>query len=189
MMRWLHVALGLFMTCVSLAAQASELSDRLHTSQYVLLMRHAYAPGVGDPPGYSLQRCESQRVLNAEGKAQAVRIGQWLRAQGVTRAQVHSSVWCRCQQTAEGLRFGAVSVAPSLASFFDEPDQAKARNQSLQQFIAKALQTKGDQALILVTHHVNIREFMGQDIASGDMVLAHVTPQGRLIDYKLYPSP
>ena len=92
MMRWLHVAAGLLMAWGSLAAQASELSDRLQTAQYVLLMRHAYAPGVGDPPGYSLQRCESQRVLNAEGKAQAVRIGQWLRAQGVTRAQVPRSM-------------------------------------------------------------------------------------------------
>jgi phosphohistidine phosphatase SixA len=189
MKRCLSWALALCLLGVQLVASASELSDRLKSNQYVLLMRHAYAPGVGDPPGYSLQRCDSQRVLNDEGKAQAVRIGQWLRAQGVERAQVHSSIWCRCQQTAERLRLGAVTVNPALASFFDEPQHASARNQSLQQFIAKALPSKGDQALVLVTHHVNIREFMGENIGSGDMVLARVTPQGRLIDYKLYPSP
>lgn len=189
-MQWL-LCLGLpfALALGAIPASASELSDRLQTSSYVLLMRHAYAPGVGDPSGYSLQRCESQRLLNEEGQAQAVRIGQWLRAQGVTHAQVHSSIWCRCQQTAERLRFGPVQIEPSLASFFDEPAQASSRNQSLQKFIAQKLQTKGNHALILVTHHVNIREFMGQDIGSGDMVLARVTPQGRLLDHKLFPSP
>ncbi len=168
---------------------ASELSDRLKSSHHVLLMRHAYAPGVGDPPGYSLQRCETQRVLNEEGIKQSLRIGRWLRAEGVDRAQVHSSTWCRCRQTAEKLGFGPVMIEPSLASFFDEPHMASARNQSLQDFVARALQAKGDQTLILVTHHVNIREFMGRDIGSGDMVLARVNAQGRVIDYKVYPSP
>jgi phosphohistidine phosphatase SixA len=167
----------------------TDLADRLQGHDYVMLMRHAYAPGVGDPHGYTVQRCESQRLLNEEGRDQSLRIGQWLRAQGVEKAQVHSSVWCRCQQTAELLKFGAVKVEPSLASFFDEPQQATVRNQSLQQFIAKTLKTKGDRALILVTHHVNIREFMGQDIGSGDMVLARVNPRGQLLDYKLFRSP
>lgn len=189
MKRWLLALFCWTLVWFSAWGHASEFSDRLKSNQYVLLMRHAYAPGVGDPAGYSLQRCETQRVLNDEGKTQAVRIGQWLRAQGVQRAQVHSSIWCRCQQTAERLRFGPVHVAPSLASFFDEPRQAAARNQSLQQFIAQSLQTKGDDALILVTHHVNIREFMGQDIGSGDMVLARVSPLGQLMEYKIFQSP
>ena len=85
-------------------------------------------------------------------------------------------------------QFGAVKVEPSLASFFDEPDSAAARNLSLQQFIARSLVTKGDHPLILVTHHVNIREFMGRDIGSGDMVLARVNAQGRMLDYKLIAS-
>jgi hypothetical protein len=59
----------------------------------------------------------------------------------------------------------------------------------LQSFIAHALRSKGDQALILVTHHVNILEFMGQNIGSGDMVLARVNPDGHLVDYKLFRSP
>jgi hypothetical protein len=55
--------------------------------------------------------------------------------------------------------------------------------------VAKALKTKGDRALVLVTHHVNIQEFMGQNIGSGDMVLVRVNAQGKMLDYKLYPSP
>ena len=184
---WLLVGLSLWLGHAM--SQTTDFAQRLKTDQYVLLMRHAYAPGVGDPAGYSLQRCESQRLLNEEGKAQAVRIGRWLRAQGVDQAQVYSSIWCRCQQTAERLGLGAVTVAPALAPFFDDPSQATASNKSLQQLIAEAMKNKGSKALILVTHHVNIREFMGQDIGSGDMVLARVSRQGQVLDYKLYPSP
>jgi phosphohistidine phosphatase SixA len=171
------------------SAHAAGVSDQLKGRDHVLLMRHAYAPGVGDPAGYMLERCESQRILNQDGKNQAVRIGRWLRAQGVEKAQVFSSPWCRCTQTADLLGLGAVTVEPALASFFDEPHLAATRNTSLKAFIAQALKTKGDQALILVTHHVNILEFMGQNIGSGDMVLARVTPLGQLVDYKLFRSP
>lgn len=183
------------LTCLCLAlsfvqhAQAGELSDRLKTKDHVLLMRHAYAPGVGDPAGYSLARCETQRVLSDEGQQQATRIGQWLKTQGVDQAAVYTSIWCRCQETAELLRLSKVTVEPALASFFDEPHKALASRQQLQDFIAKALPAKGARALILVTHHVNIQEFMGQNIGSGDMVLVRVNAQGQLLGAQLYPSP
>jgi phosphohistidine phosphatase SixA len=183
--QWLLLGLALFHNGLG----ASELSEHVKAGEHVLLMRHAYAPGVGDPPGYSLERCETQRLLNDEGKSQSVRIGQWLRTQGIDRASVYTSAWCRCRQTAELLGFGLVTVEPSLDSFFDQTRQAPARNKSLQNFIAGALRAKTGQALILVTHHVNIREFMGKDIGSGDMVLARVDAQGRMVDYRLYPSP
>jgi phosphohistidine phosphatase SixA len=188
MKRWVQGLLGLLLL-VHGALHAGELAERLKTSNHVLLMRHAYAPGVGDPPGYSLEKCESQRILNDQGKQQSVRIGQWLRDQGIAKAEVYSSIWCRCQQTAERLGLGPVMVEPSLASFFDEPAKAPAQNRRLQDFVAKALKAKGDRALVLVTHHVNIQEFMGQNIGSGDMVLVRVNAQGRMVDYKLYPSP
>ena len=188
MKRWIQALLVLLMALHG-ALYAGEVAERLKTANHVLLMRHAYAPGVGDPTGYSLEKCESQRILNDQGKQQSVRIGQWLRDQGVAKADVYSSIWCRCQQTAEGLGLGPVTVEPSLASFFDEPAKAVAQNRRLQDFLAKALKTKGDRALVLVTHHVNIREFMGKDIGSGDMVLVRVSAQGQMVDYKLYPSP
>lgn len=170
------------------AVQASELSERLAGTHHVLLMRHAYAPGVGDPPGYSLDLCESQRLLNEEGKQQSVRIGQWLRSQGVANATVYSSVWCRCQQTAERLGLGPVTIEPTLASFFENALRAADQNKRLQAFIAQSLKSKGDRALVLVTHHVNIRAFMGRDVGSGDMVLARVNAQGQMLDYALFPS-
>ena len=138
------------------AFSQTDLATKLISGNYVLLMRHAYAPGVGDPAGYTLDKCESQRVLNAVGKQQALRTGGWLRKQGVTSAKVLSSPWCRCVETSERLKFGAVEIEPSLASFFDTPASAKSQNERLKTMIQKMLRQKSKSALILVTHHVNI---------------------------------
>ena len=178
----------LLMACCFLA-QASDLSQKLQSSEYVLLMRHTLAPGIGDPANYSLEDCKTQRNLNSEGKSQAVFVGEWLKKQGVKNAEVHSSVWCRCKDTATLLNFGEYKVEPALASFFDDMSKAKESNLKLQRFIAGKIKSKGDKALIMVTHHVNILEFMGENIASGDMVLAKVNPKGELISYKLIPRP
>ena len=172
-----------------LSAHAGELADALRGQRHVLLMRHAYAPGVGDPAGYRLDDCATQRNLDEQGRAQAARTGAWLKRQGVTRALVFSSVWCRCRDTASALALGNVSIEASLASFFDRPDQAGPATDALTQFVARTLQHKNDRALILVTHHVNIRAFMGRDIGSGDMVLVNVDAQGRAVSHVLYPSP
>ena len=179
---------ALLMACCFLA-QASDLSQKLQSSDYVLLMRHTLAPGVGDPANYSLQDCKTQRNLNAEGRAQAVFVGEWLKKQGVKNAEVHSSVWCRCKDTAALLNFGGYKVEPALASFFDDMSKGKESHLKLQRFIASKIKSKGDKALIMVTHHVNILEFMGENIASGDMVLAKVNYKGELISYKLIPRP
>ena len=179
---------ALLMACCFLA-QASDLSQKLQSSDYVLFMRHALAPGVGDPANYSLEDCNTQRNLNAEGKAQAVFVGEWLKKQGVKNAELHSSVWCRCKDTAALLNFGEHRVEPALASFFDDMSKAKESNSKLQRFIAGKIKSKGDKALIMVTHHVNILEFIGENIASGDMVLAKVNPKGEFISHKLIPRP
>lgn len=172
-----------------LQANASELSEALKKSDHVLLMRHALAPGVGDPAGYTLQDCKTQRNLDATGRAQAQKIGQWLKAQGVREALVFSSAWCRCKETAERLDFGVPVHEPSLNSFFDDMRQGPQSKLSLQKFIAAQLKTKGSKALILVTHHVNIAEFMGENVGSGDMVLVKVNATGQLLSAKTYPSP
>ncbi len=170
-------------------ASASSLAEKLLSADYVLLMRHAYAPGVGDPPGYSLERCETQRILDTQGELQARRAGQWLRKQGIQSAQVLSSVWCRCQQTAELLGYGPVTVEPSLASFFDTPDRAQLQNHALQRLLATVVSQPKRRPLILVTHHVNILQYVGENIGSGDMVLARVGAQGQVLEHLRIPSP
>lgn len=186
LLKWLM--LGVVMTG-SFLASASELSESLKKSDSVLLMRHALAPGIGDPAGYKLQDCKSQRNLDATGRAQAQKTGQWLKAQGVGNALVFTSAWCRCKETAENLAFGTPVLEPSLNSFFDDMRQGPQSNVNLQKFIVGQLKSKGDKALILVTHHVNIAEFTGENVGSGDMVLAKVNSAGKLVSFKIYPNP
>jgi len=173
----------------SVQVSASELSELLKKSDHVLLMRHALAPGIGDPAGYKLQDCKSQRNLDTTGRAQAQKTGQWLRAQGVGSALLFTSAWCRCKDTAENLAFGTPVLEASLNSFFDDMRQGPQSNLNLQKFIGNQLKTKGDKALILVTHHVNIAEFMGENVGSGDMVLAKVNSAGKMVSFKIFPSP
>ena len=100
-----------------------------------------------------------------------------------------SSAWCRCKDTAENLAFGSIVLEASLYSFFDDMRQGPQSNVNLQKFMVGQLKSKGDKALILVTHHVNIAEFTGENVGSGDMVLAKVNSAGRLISFKIYPNP
>lgn len=186
LMKLLWVVFGLV---VSFQVCASELSELLKKPDHVLLMRHAVAPGIGDPAGYKLQDCKSQRNLDATGRAQAQKTGQWLKAQGVGNALVFSSAWCRCKETAENLAFGTPALEASLNSFFDDMRQGPQSNLNLQKFIANQLKAKGDKALVLVTHQVNMTEFTGAAVGSGDMVLVKVNPAGKMISFKVYPSP
>ena len=186
LMKLLWVVFGLV---VSFQVCASELSELLKKPDHVLLMRHAIAPGIGDPAGYKLQDCKTQRNLDATGRAQAQKTGQWLKAQGVANALVFSSAWCRCKETAENLAFGTPALEASLNSFFDDMRQGSQSNANLQKFIANQLKAKGDKALVLVTHQVNITQFTGETVGSGDMVLAKVNAAGKMISFKTYPSP
>jgi phosphohistidine phosphatase SixA len=185
-LKWVLVCL---LGVIGSHSNASELSELLKANDHVLLMRHALAPGVGDPAGYQLDNCKSQRNLDVQGRTQAQRIGQWLKSQGVRDALVFSSAWCRCKETAEKLGLGTPVHEAALNSFFDDMRQGPQSNVKLQKFIETQLKSKSSKALILVTHQVNIAEFMGENVGSGDMVLAKVSPQGRLLSYKIYPSP
>jgi phosphohistidine phosphatase SixA len=176
LMVWLLPSVGL---------QATELSDKLQSPDHVVLMRHSLAPGIGDPANYALDNCSTQRNLSEEGKNQARLAGNWLRKQGVFHAKVYSSVWCRCQETAKLLDFDGHQVAPALASFFNEINVANKRNLELQKFIAHLIKTKGTNALILVTHHVNIYQYVGENVASGEMIVAKVDKEGRVLSYQL----
>jgi phosphohistidine phosphatase SixA len=182
----LAIAVGI---CISPFTLANDLSAKLQSSDHVLLMRHTLAPGVGDPANYKLEECKTQRNLSAEGRQHALNTGKWLREQGVHQATVFSSAWCRCKDTAQLLQFNGYKTEPALASFFDSMHLAQERTRALERFIAAQLPTKGKQALILVTHHVNIFAFMGENIASGDMVLAKVNAQGKLVSSQIITRP
>jgi phosphohistidine phosphatase SixA len=190
---WLKAS-HLILLCLSLVAMGTQpavaaLLEDLTDGQHVLLMRHADAPGVGDPAGYKLDQCATQRNLGEVGRQQSVLIGRWLTSQGVTNPKIFSSAWCRCQDTARLMALGAVTVEPSLNSFFDDMSLANRQTTALQKFITASLKSHPKQPLILVTHHVNIQALTGRVVSVGDMVLVRVGSDGSHVSHQVFPSP
>ncbi|MGP1679967.1 MAG: histidine phosphatase family protein [Burkholderiales bacterium] len=154
----------------SLAACAVWAADTLPLAELakpgrVLMLRHAYAPGTGDPPGFRLDECATQRNLDATGRAQAAALGKRLKQAGITRAQLYSSQWCRCLETARLLELGSVETLPVLNSFYGRPQEGGARIAALRSFLA-GLPEEGPPVL-LVTHQVTINAFTDAGTPSG----------------------
>jgi len=131
----------------------------------VLMLRHANAPGIGDPPNFKLDDCSTQRNLDAAGRAQAAKLGERLATAGVARAQVYSSQWCRCLETARLLQLGPVRELPALNSFYGRTDERAPNLAALRAFLA-GLPADGP-PVVLVTHQVTISAFTGEGVASG----------------------
>lgn len=135
----------------------------------VLLMRHAQTePGIGDPPGFRLGECGTQRNLSEAGRAQARQLGQRFVAQGVAVAEVRSSAWCRCVDTAQ-LAFGRSQVWAPLNSFFNGQGDSESGAAAV---LAAARGWRGPGPLVLVTHQVNISRYTGEFTAMGEMLAA-----------------
>ena len=134
----------------------------------LLLMRHTLAPGTGDPAGFVLEDCSSQRNLNNEGRQQAKRWGQLLREKYSSDITVYSSQWCRCLETAQLLQLSQPLALPALNSFFaGRGDAAKQTKALLQQF--SIIQTA--QPTVLVTHQVNFTALTGIFPHSGEAAI------------------
>jgi len=167
----------------------ANLAQDLTDGRHVLLMRHADAPGFGDPKGYQLNQCATQRNLGEAGKKQSQIIGQWLKSQGISNARVFSSPWCRCLDTAKLLNLGPVTIAPELGSFFDDMSLEKEQTRNLEKLIKAQLSLNAKTPIIMVTHHVNIQAFTDKVVNVGDMVVVKVDQNGRSVSYQHYPSP
>lgn len=167
----------------------AELVKDLQDGQHVLLMRHADAPGYGDPKGYVIGKCSTQRNLGDGGRKQASVIGVWLSNQGIQNAEIFSSPWCRCLDTATLLNKGPVKIESSLGSFFDDMSLEKRQTRALEVFIKNELAKQSKVPIILVTHHVNIEAYTGKVVGVGDMVLVKVNKNGEHLSHIIYPSP
>jgi phosphohistidine phosphatase SixA len=183
---WLIAA---FVFCLSPILANANLATDLSAGQHVLLMRHADAPGYGDPTGYQLDQCSTQRNLGDYGKKQAALIGIWLKNQGVQSANIISSPWCRCIDTAKLLNLGPVKISPTLGSFFDDMSLEKRQTKELEKLIHAQLSENSKMPLILVSHHVNIQAYTGKVVNVGDMVLVKVGKNGQYLSHQIYPSP
>jgi phosphohistidine phosphatase SixA len=179
----------LLFTQSKFATAQSDLASKLKDGSHVLLMRHADAPGYGDPRNYQISECSTQRNLGDYGRKQAKNTGDWLSSHGIEQAKVYSSPWCRCIDTAALLNKGAVKKEVALGSFFDDMSQAKRQTDELVKLIAAERKQNPNMPIIMVTHHVNIQSYMGMVVNSGDMVLVKVDPTGKPISSKLYPTP
>lgn len=145
---------------------------------HVVLMRHAATvPGIGDPAGFKLGQCSTQRNLSASGRRDAQRIGAAFRRHAVPVASVLSSHWCRCVDTAQ-LAFGRVEPVAMLDSLFS--DDAAARQRKLEAMRAWLARWNNAGNLVLVTHDVNIRALAGVYASQGEMIVARAQPDGTL---------
>jgi phosphohistidine phosphatase SixA len=145
---------------------------------YVVMMRHAEAPGTGDPANFRLDDCSTQRNLSPQGRAQAERIGRSFRQRQITIAQVFSSQWCRCLETARLLQLGSVKPLPALNSFFQNPRSEARQTAAIRQLILNHRQTPG--VLLLVTHQVNITAISEVVPASGAAVVLKAGDRGKI---------
>ena len=175
---WLAAgALSLALTCGSAPAAGQFPIERLDDGGYVVMLRHALAPGVGDPENFRLGDCATQRNLSEEGRAQARRLGERLRAQGIDGAAVYSSQWCRCIETAELLDVGPVRQLPALNSFFGRPADREPNLEALRTFLAEL--PEDGPPVILVTHQVTISAMAGHGAVSGEAVVLQANGTGQ----------
>jgi phosphohistidine phosphatase SixA len=147
----------------------------LRAGGLALLLRHAVTePGIGDPPGFRLGDCSTQRNLSAEGRAQASRIGRTLSERGVVIGAVLSSRWCRCVDTAR-LAFPDLLVEefPGLDSFFARRDEEPALTAAA---LARIVTIAAPFNAVLVTHQVNILALTGEVARAGEAIVVRPSP-------------
>jgi len=174
-----------FSLLFSLTAQSSLANelliwDKLQGSApkgYVLLMRHSYAPGVGDPDNFKLNDCSTQRNLSDVGRQDAKDAGEWLQRREIKIFRVETSRWCRAKETAQLLGLGKVRLNKNLDSLFEEAD---ALNHPQTAAVRKQIQNHRNKTglLVLVGHYVNIAALTGVGVASGEGILIKANALG-----------
>ena len=149
---------------------ANDFKSILKEGGKLIFIRHAYAPGGGDPDGFEISNCASQRNLNMEGIEQSKRIGQFFTENNIMINKVLSSEWCRCKQTAE-YAFNNYETKSFLNSFFSQKFSHNKDKQikELNEYIKK---WNGKNNLVFVTHYVVISEILNLSVSSGEIVVA-----------------
>lgn len=144
--------------------------DALSEPGAIAIMRHALAPGTGDPSNFQLQDCSTQRNLDGRGREQARKTGAAFRERGIAFDQVLTSQWCRTRETANLLASGPVVDAPSLNSFFANYATRASQTEETLHWLMKA-----DGRLMLVTHQVNISALTGRGTRSGEVLVIRLS--------------
>lgn len=140
------------------------------------IMRHAIAPGTGDPADFRLGDCATQRNLDETGREQARAIGRAIRDRNIRIDRVLTSQWCRSAETARLLDVAPVTEEPALNSFFGDRRGAGPVQTARVRDILAALPE--DEKVVLVTHQVNITALTGVFPASGEVVVISAGDDG-----------
>lgn len=173
------------------AAHAAVGDDSLWASLraggQVVPVRHAVTePGASDPPGFRLDDCSTQRNLSEVGRREAQRLGQSLRAHGVTVAAVLTSPWCRCRDTAR-LAFGREGVVqPALGNLFGRPQQEA---QPLAQLRALVRRPAAAGNVFMVTYGSTVLAFTGISPGTTEMVVLTPRDDGTFLVAGRLPLP
>jgi phosphohistidine phosphatase SixA len=174
---------------VTTAQPRADIWQRLRTGRgYAVLIRHALAPGTGDPAGFRLDDCSTQRNLSSEGRRQAVAIGALWRRERLPVDRVLTSRWCRARDTARLLAVGKVEAYPAFDSSFTVPEAvANRRTARVQALIDRHRGKRG--VLVLVGHQVNITALTGVVPSSGGAVVVKARADGSLRVIGTLPGP
>ena len=166
------------------ADDAAAAWKALRAGGHVALMRHADAPGgFGDPPGFRLDDCATQRNLSEKGRADAAKIGARLQREGIAFEKILSSPWCRCIDTAKLMNLGTVETEATFGNVVVLRDQRDALTAGARALIAK---WSGATNLLVVTPGANIAALTTISPASGEIVVVRggsgsVESVGRLL--------
>lgn len=158
------------------AQPGQDMAARLRSGHCAILMRHGQTePGVGDPPGFVLGQCATQRNLSEAGRSQSRATGAWFRERGLQPSAVLTSAWCRCIDTAQ-LAFGQHERWAPLNSSFGRGD---ARDEARPLLMERLSRIGAKRFEVWVTHQVNISAFTGEPTAMGEGLL--VDPSGKVL--------
>lgn len=134
----------------------------------IVIMRHALAPGNGDPNNFDINNCSTQRNLSDQGLRQARAIGESIRSAGIKDMAIYSSLWCRCVDTATEMAIGTPVEEPLLNSFYNNRADGPAQIKALKTWLED--KRHEDKTMLLVTHQVVITALTGVFPASGEAV-------------------
>lgn len=171
------VTIGLLIGSLPAKADDASLWQALKSGGHFVMIRHALAPGTGDPAEFSINDCSTQRNLSDSGRKQAGSIGGKFRGAGIKTASVYTSQWCRCRETAELLKLGEVTDLPTLNSFYEMRENEDRQMRKLRGWIRSQ---KLDTPTVLVTHFVNIGALTEYYPSSGELVFVRREPEGNL---------
>lgn len=163
--------LALLPLFVGAPARAEALADALRRGRCAVLLRHGQTTaGIGDPPGFQLSQCSTQRNLSDEGKVASRRLGAWFKQRGLVPQAVRSSAWCRCKDTAD-LAFGQHVVWDPLNSTFNDDRRASSAADGTAALRTALAGIPVGRFEVWVTHQVNITALTGEFVQMGEGLL------------------